>query len=463
MARVGLVIVLLAAAAAGLLWFAPPSAVTPPASFDADGRFPGRDASVATTEASPTSSTTGSLTDSKELTQQAVLPHRIERPARVQQTAYFESSEPLPPNVEYPEGPVAATSTETAPAEAVIDDDTAPTPRGIRLAAANAELTPARPRLLADPDEADLLMIPVDEADFVSLWSGEDLAGWVVQDGKPDAWQVTDGTIRCNRGSGGWLRTDDIYGDFDLKADIRLSPGGNTGIAVRFPSSGSPTLTGIEIQLIDDTAEKYSDLRPDQHTGSLYYHVPPLQEYALTPGEWHAVQVTARGDRVQVTIDDTVVNDVYLDQLPAGDDPHPLRLRPSVGYIGFQSSAQQVEFRNIRLHDLMTRDESGLAQIDLAVGTGEICPENARVTVEYVGRFLDGAQFDSSYDRDEPVTVPLDQVIRGWQVGIPGMRVGGRRKLVVPAALAYGDEGVKDLVPPGSTLVFEVELRGVER
>ena len=320
----------------------------------------------------------------------------------------------------------------------------------------------ARPPALLTAD-ADARGLETDESKFVPLWNGADLAGWIVQDGKPHAWRIREGAIECVKGSGGWLRTKAVYSDFELRFDVRLTSGANTGVGVRFPSAGSPTLGGIEIQLIDDTAEKYADLPPVQRTGSLYYHVPPLVDHRIAPGAWHAVAVTVRGDRIQVAIDGTIVNDVYLDQLPAGDESHPLQRRPSVGHVGFQSSSRPVELRHVRIHDLTVVRSSGLATIDLAVGTGDVCPDRASVTVDYVGRFTNGEQFDSSYDRGEPVTVALDQVIEGWQAGIPGMRVGGRRKLVVPAAMAYGDEGVPELIPPGATLVFEVELRGVER
>lgn len=357
-------------------------------------------------------------------------------------TAPFDSSEPLPPGVEFPEGPQILQTADASP----------------------SRIGPvAPPRLLSTNARPLEPLAATAESEFAPLLMGDDLAGWVAQDGKPEAWSLAEDVLRCNRATGGWLRTEQEYSDFELLFDVRLSAGANTGVAFRFPAEGSPTIGGFEIQLIDDSAAKYTDLRPDQRTGSVYYQMPPLQECRLPVNAWAAVRLLVLGSRIRVEIDGVVVNEVDLNQLPAGEAQHPLRSRPPVGHVGFQSSAQAVEFRNIRMHDLATRHESGLALVDLEVGAGEVCPAGARVNVEYSGRLTDGREFDSSYERGEPVTLPLTAVIPGWQAGIPGMRVGGRRKLVVPAALAYGDAGVKDLIPPGATLVFEVELRGIER
>jgi peptidylprolyl isomerase len=94
---------------------------------------------------------------------------------------------------------------------------------------------------------------------------------------------------------------------------------------------------------------------------------------------------------------------------------------------------------------------------DLVVGDGEEVPEGATVTVDYAGVFLDGSEFDSSFSRGQPATFPLSGVIEGWTEGIPGMRVGGRRLLVIPSELAYGAAG-RPGIPPDSPLVFVVDM-----
>jgi FKBP-type peptidyl-prolyl cis-trans isomerase len=86
---------------------------------------------------------------------------------------------------------------------------------------------------------------------------------------------------------------------------------------------------------------------------------------------------------------------------------------------------------------------------------------DSTVTIHYVGRFIDGREFDSSRARGEPATFPLNRLIKGWQEGVPMMRVGETWQFVIPSAIAYGDRD-RAPIPPGSTLLFEIELLGIE-
>lgn len=101
---------------------------------------------------------------------------------------------------------------------------------------------------------------------------------------------------------------------------------------------------------------------------------------------------------------------------------------------------------------------SGLQVETIKEGTGATPVATDVVKVHYTGKLLDGKTFDSSVDRGEPVTFPLDGVIKGWTEGLQKMKVGGKAKLVIPADLAYGPEGAGKTIPPNSTLVFDVEL-----
>ena len=110
-----------------------------------------------------------------------------------------------------------------------------------------------------------------------------------------------------------------------------------------------------------------------------------------------------------------------------------------------------------------TTTASGLKYEDVKQGTGEAATSGKMVSVHYTGWLTDGKKFDSSKDRGQPFEFPLGggRVIRGWDEGVQGMKVGGVRKLTIPANLGYGSRGAGGVIPPDATLVFEVELLGV--
>ncbi|HXF94136.1 MAG TPA: FKBP-type peptidyl-prolyl cis-trans isomerase [Nitrospiraceae bacterium] len=104
--------------------------------------------------------------------------------------------------------------------------------------------------------------------------------------------------------------------------------------------------------------------------------------------------------------------------------------------------------------------ESGLRYVDLVVGTGRQAELGDTATVHYTGWLENGKQFDSSRDRGEPFSfrVGAGRVIKGWDEGVQGMKVGGKRKLIIPPDLGYGARGAGGVIPPNATLTFEVEL-----
>jgi len=107
---------------------------------------------------------------------------------------------------------------------------------------------------------------------------------------------------------------------------------------------------------------------------------------------------------------------------------------------------------------------TGLGYVEIAEGTGAQPKTGDSVSVHYTGWLKSGQKFDSSRDRGEPLEfkVGRGQVIKGWDEGVGSMKVGGKRKLIIPAHLGYGDRGAAGVIPPGATLIFEVELVGIK-
>lgn len=104
-----------------------------------------------------------------------------------------------------------------------------------------------------------------------------------------------------------------------------------------------------------------------------------------------------------------------------------------------------------------------LQTIDVVIGDGEIVNEGATITAHYTGALVaDGTIFQSSHDFGQPAAFGLDQVISGWTKGVPGMKVGGTRRLIIPSAMAYGSQRAAANIPPNSDLVFDIELVAIK-
>ncbi len=110
------------------------------------------------------------------------------------------------------------------------------------------------------------------------------------------------------------------------------------------------------------------------------------------------------------------------------------------------------------------KDMNQLKIEDIKIGTGEEAVSGKKVTVDYLGTLENGTKFDSSYDRKQPFSFNLGvgEVIKGWDLGVSGMKVGGKRRLTIPPDLGYGENGAGGVIGPNATLIFEVELLKVE-
>lgn len=109
------------------------------------------------------------------------------------------------------------------------------------------------------------------------------------------------------------------------------------------------------------------------------------------------------------------------------------------------------------------KTESGLQYWEIKAGTGDVAKDGDHVKVHYTGWFTSGKKFDSSVDARQPYSFTLGkgEVIKGWDEGVTGMKVGGKRQLRIPPELAYGEKGYKNIIPPNATLIFDVQLLAV--
>lgn len=196
-------------------------------------------------------------------------------------------------------------------------------------------------------DEANAILLAHGEADFESIFDGKTFAGWK---GPIDGYEIENGVIRCKRGSGGTIFTEKEYGDFVARLEFRLPQGGNNGLAIRFPGKGDGAYDGMcEVQVLDDTAEKYATLKDWQYCGSIYGQVPAIRGYLRPVGEWNVYEVTVIGSTIRVELNGSIIVDADLSATPPlSGHEHPGRTRTS-GHFGLCGHDDPVEYRSLRI------------------------------------------------------------------------------------------------------------------
>ena len=190
------------------------------------------------------------------------------------------------------------------------------------------------------------------EEGFVSLFDGKTLDGW---EGDVKGYEVVDGAIACKEKGGGFLYTAKEYGDFALRIEFKLTPGANNGIGIRTPRGANPAYAGMEIQVLDDTSEKYKSIKDYQRHGSIYGVVPAKTGHLKPVGEWNSQEIICKGKQVQVILNGETIIDADIEKASTpntidGND-HP-GLKRDKGYICFCGHGAHVEFRNIRVKEL---------------------------------------------------------------------------------------------------------------
>jgi hypothetical protein len=197
------------------------------------------------------------------------------------------------------------------------------------------------------------LLLPAAAGEFRKLYNGKDLTGWHVESGKLDSWNANGELISCVKPGGGYLATDQEYGDFELRLEYRIPPAGNTGVGIRFPRGGWPSTGGMEIQILDDDAPQHKSLKPSQYNGSIYSFVGPKSRPAKPAGQWNRMTVRCQGPHVSVSINGVEVVSANMDEhTEKGKGELPLSERPRKGLVGLQSHGDPVDFRNVEIREL---------------------------------------------------------------------------------------------------------------
>ena len=191
---------------------------------------------------------------------------------------------------------------------------------------------------------------------FTPLFNGKDFTGWgakgeeahkgyVVKDG------IITSTPKCSI-----LMTDQEYTDYVMKFEFKLTPGANNGFGIHYPGEGDPAYSGMEIQVLDNTAEKYATLKDYQYHGGLYTLVAPKRGHLKPVGEWNQETVTVKGPIIKVELNGVVIMEANLDELNKSYPDHQGAKRRK-GKLCFCGHGDVVSYRNIMLKKLTEDDK----------------------------------------------------------------------------------------------------------
>jgi len=192
---------------------------------------------------------------------------------------------------------------------------------------------------------------------FKLLFNGKDLTGWTDPNGaEHEGYVVKDGMMIVEpERAGGNLYTADEYGDFVMRFEFKLTPGANNGLGIRTPRGVNAAYNGMELQILDNTADKYKNLHDYQYHGSIYGVVPAKRGHLKPIGEWNYQEVVARGKQITVRLNGVTIIDANIAEAstPTTKDgrDHPGLLREK-GYIAFCGHGDRLAFRNLRIKAL---------------------------------------------------------------------------------------------------------------
>ena len=187
---------------------------------------------------------------------------------------------------------------------------------------------------------------------FVSLFNGKDLSDWTGS----ESYAVEDGTIVIRpEKSGGNLYTVKEYADFIFRFEFKLTPGANNGLGIRTPLKGDAAYVGYELQILDNDADVYAELKPYQYHGSVYGIIPAKRGFLKPVGEWNSQEVWIKGNDIRITLNGEVILEDNMKEASEGGTmdgrDHP-GLKRNSGHIAFLGHGHVLWFRNIRIKEL---------------------------------------------------------------------------------------------------------------
>jgi hypothetical protein len=200
-------------------------------------------------------------------------------------------------------------------------------------------------------EEANKILDSHSHDGYKAVFNGNDLEGWA---GPVDQYEVKDGAIVCKPGKGGTIYTKDEYSDFMARVEFKLPPGGNNGLAIRYPGEGDTAYVGMcELQVLDTEDPRYKTLDPRQAHGSAYGMAAAERGYLRPVGQWNFEEVTVKGSTIKVELNGTVILDTDLSKVHdyMADHPHPGKDRTS-GHFGFAGHTDPVAFRHVEIKPL---------------------------------------------------------------------------------------------------------------
>ncbi len=201
-------------------------------------------------------------------------------------------------------------------------------------------------------DEANEILRSHDNDGYASIFNGQDFTGWA---GPIDNYAIVDGAIQCKPHHGGTIYFDKDLRDFSVRFEFRLPPGGNNGLAIRYPGTGDTAYVGMcELQVLDNTDPRYANLDPRQYHGSVYGQVAAKRGYLRPVGQWNFQQVTVKGSQITVELNGTTILDADISKVKDFMyEPEKFKGRHRThGYFGFAGHNDPVAFRKIAIKEL---------------------------------------------------------------------------------------------------------------